>query len=299
MRITILLLAVIAFFSLICSSCELLEPIFEDNDWVRVDSLGTDTYSVNFLTDNYGYAVGSKTFYYNGSSWTQETTNSGKDVVIISSTTAYTNAHFYNGIEWINLPFSYGECVTATDENNVWVGGEYGKINYFNGASWTLTQLDLGYIRRIKAINPSLVYAVDRYGKVIKYDGNGWRILYDIGIPQYSFSYISDLELVSDGNFWITYYSTNAYSEDTGGKIYKFTNDQLESELSVERGVRCVFANNMQEAWFGGNKGSMWHYSSGNLKAQTSDTIQTIYDIAATQTEVFAVGAKGIILKRR
>jgi hypothetical protein len=58
MKLSLIVLVILAIVLLMCSSCgELLDSLVDEKDWVRVDSLGTDLYSVNFLTDNYGYAV--------------------------------------------------------------------------------------------------------------------------------------------------------------------------------------------------------------------------------------------------
>lgn len=252
---------------------------------------------VDFLSPNFGMAAGtSGTYSYSGGNWIQENNFSSKQIAVNNAINIYTNKYFYNGITWTALPFTYGESVTAIDNNNIWVGGSSGKINYYNGSSWVLTQLDYGTIRAIKAVSQNLVYAVDSNGKVLKYNGAGWMQIHDFAFPQYSYRYISDIDVHGDGELWLTYYQINAYSEDTGGKIFRFVNDTLQQEWTLDNGVKCVSSLSNNDVWFGGKSGLIWHYDGYNLLQVSSSCTFEINDLVMLSPQLgWAVGSNGVL----
>jgi hypothetical protein len=120
--------------------------------------------------------------------------------------------------------------------------------------------------------------------------------VYDFAFPQYSYNYISDIDVLGDGEFWLTYYQTNSYGSDTGGKIFRFSDDMIHQEWILEKGVKCVsiLANN--DVWFGGKSGYIWHYDGYNLLQVNSSCTFEINGMVMLSTQLgWAVGSNGVL----
>ncbi|MDY0152105.1 MAG: hypothetical protein RBS43_07530 [Candidatus Cloacimonas sp.] len=293
--ILLICLALVSMFLLMsCDDILGLKP--PKLDWVRADSLGVNLQAIDISNDFFGFAVGNKTYYFDGSQWILENENISEDIKVISPTCVYTNNYYFNGITWTPIPYQYsGYCVTGTDPSHVWIGDDSGMIHFFNSSSWSTIDLDYSSIKAIDALQSNIVYAVDGSGKVIKYNGIGWSQVYQIPEVQ-SYYYVTDMKVVSNGDFWVTLLS----NPGDQGLIYHFTNDSFTTKWNIDEMINCVDALSSNEVWFGGYSGSIWYYDGSNtLKTQTTESIQTIYDIIIKQDFKYTVGSNGVILKKR
>ena len=255
-----------------------------------------DLKAVDFYNANLGFAVGAKTYYYDGATWLEENTNEGKDVVVISPTCVCTNDHYFDGATWspTGNP-GYGYCVTGTDPNHIWIGGVHsyphsGCVKFFNGSTWTSTLVggDDG-ITDIDALQNDIVYTITQRGRIYKYDGAAWNYICGMSSTSLTNYYI---KVVSDGNFWVTFYDYY----NSRAEISHFVNDALVKEFDTDKGVICVDALSPNDVWFGGLSGSLWHYDGTNLLSVDSSCTLDIRSIKMLDANNgWAVGSGGIL----
>ncbi|MDD2229115.1 MAG: carboxypeptidase regulatory-like domain-containing protein [Candidatus Cloacimonetes bacterium] len=242
--------------------------------------------AVDLCNDHFGFAVGNTTYYYDGTNWSQENTYASDDILVISPTCAYTEDYHFDGATWTAIQYPYyGNCVTGTDPNHIWMGDYDGKIYFYDGSSWAVNDLEYSHIFEIDALQSDIVYAVDWNGKVIKYNGVGWSLIYQIpsGDP-------SGIKVVSDGDFWVTVYS------GLNGYIYHFIEDGFTSKWTFDKSVYCIDALSASDVWFGGRSGSLWHYDGNNLLSVDSSCTFDIKGIKMLDVNNgWAVGSNGIL----
>lgn len=257
--------------------------------WTALENNTSRVYALDMYNSNFGMAIAYYNLYiYAGGSWNQDVSIYGEDIVVISPTCAYTNRQHYNGVEWTNLPYQ-GYGVEATDENHVWIGRN-GGVRYFDGSTWTSQSFSgsAANVYHIDALSDNLVYAV-MYKTIYKFDGSDWNQVYTIGAPATTTAVITDIEVLADGDFWITL-------DEDPGRVFHFVNDNPSQVWEIGYVVNCVDAVTANDIWFGGDK--LWHWDGHNLlevcSAYVNFIVNRIEDISMVNSNIGWAGLGGI-----
>ena len=174
---------------------------------------------ISYVSDNDIWVCGtdgyhSRVWNYNGSTWNivpiDSTEGEYTGISFISSNTGWVTAEGgnkifkYNGISWVldyNLSTyvnSYADIV-AIDQNDVW-GSGYTGMNFWNGSTWSLTNLSATYIDDICYISKTEVFAIDCYSKIFLYNGVGWSLF---GQPTLYTSNKTGLSAINSSDIWV------------------------------------------------------------------------------------------------
>ncbi len=245
--------------------------------------------SLDMYNTNFGMSVGGYDIYiYSGGSWNLDSNYLSYDIDVISPSCAYTNDMYYNGICWTDLPFYNGYCVSATDENHVWVGLT-GSVKYYDGSTWISQTLGGGStsVSCIDAYNDDIVYAVAG-SKVYKFNGSVWSLIYTVNITGVSLTKITDVAVAGDGDFWLTLYDSYDYED---AYVLHFIEDFLFDSWEMSYYPQCVEALTANDTWVGGSSGKLWHWDGHNLLEVASPVTYPINDISMVhQNNGWAVG---------
>jgi hypothetical protein len=162
--------------------------------------------------------------------------------------TRYDQLWHYDGIEWKPWTQSMGtglSCLKGLAKNDVWLGGQDGRIFHFNGSRWSLAyeynKPDAHDVNTldILPVNYNDVYAAGmiaysstveiQRGFLIHYDGNEWKEIF----VSSSMSQFNDLELY-DGNVFIENFIIGGTVSDTI-KFYKYDGKEIKEIFSKPR----------------------------------------------------------------
>jgi len=275
-----------------------LDPKETKTDWKKADSTGVTLTSVDMLTDYFSYAAGSNgnIKYYNGTKWIAESSPTYadlSDVKIISESNVIAictqTIYKFNGITWSAMEepegyYNYYYSITALDENHIWVGGDSGKIYFYNGSTWSTIDLDNSSIGGIYAVDANNVFAFDNSGKVIHYNGIGWAQLVDL-----EYSYFNSIFAFSENNIWIG---------GNSGQLFHYDGSAWQEIDVAGHHIFDICGLESGDVWFACNAGVILHWDGSKIKKSSTPTEQNLYGISMlNENKGFAVGRYGIILK--
>jgi hypothetical protein len=283
---------------------------------------------VAILNTNYAIAVGDDgaIFYYDGSSWTQETSPTTYDIYqvkILSQTNVWARSEsvviHYDGINWAKLsgtPSEFGgyDSKILSMEilgEKIWIGSSYGKIYHYNGSSWSDISLNVSSIMDIQALADNDVWAVDAYGKILHYDGISWAIWNDG--PGAESAYGSEkFKVYSSSDIWV--FGEKSEGNNTYGYGYHWNGSVWSANLSLnstdhgyyydEYSIYGAYFSSTSDIWtaityssYSSSYNKLYHYDGTSFTEQPTPTNNAIYGIYMLNASFgMAVGYDGTVL---
>jgi len=277
--------------------------------WYLAQSTGVALHSIDMLNENFAFAGGN-----GGEIWSKTGTNSWSeesvptcsysitDIEIINQTNVYAintdygagylRVYKFNGSIWSEVeeyPGNYAKCITATDANHIWIGDENGKIHFFNGNSWSTTDLDYSSINQIYAIDNDNVLTCDSNEKLIHYNGIGWVELKNFNDDDFN---VQEIKALSMSDIWgagadgkIAHYNGSQWTYyDVKEHFYSASYDDI-NDISI------VSAD---DVWFACDNGVILHWDGNSIQPVTNSSTSHILAIhMLSNTDGWAVGEGG------
>lgn len=172
------------------------------------------------------------------------------------------------------------------DSNNIWVVGESGTINKWNGAaSVPQTSGTTANFRAVWGLNANNVWAAGFSGTIVKWDGTSWS-------PQTS-GVTSALR-----GFWGTDVN-NVWAVGDNGVIRKWNGTAWGAQTSnTMQQLVGVWGADASNIWAVGAAGTIVKWDGSAWTSQTSGTMERLVGVWGTAANsVWVVGAAGTILK--
>lgn len=207
------------------------------------------------------------------------------------------------------------------DENNMWLVGEGGLIQYFNGTEWTV--MDAGTTEDLNAvtfIDSSNGYAVGEGGIVLNYNGADWTTI-DAGVTDNltSVSFV-DAEngwAVGDGGLLLTYSggswsnstesgenltgvfaisTTNVWACGEGEVVLHYNGTEWSSEVVGNRDHSAIVFVDANNGWVVSKSGKIHYYNGTEWMEETSGTNKNLLDVGFDGMMGYVVGDDGTML---
>jgi len=207
-------------------------------------------------------------------------------------------------------------------ENNMWLVGEGGLIQMYDGTSWTT--MDAGVasdLNSVYFIDESNGYAVGEDGLVLYFDGTVWSSI-DIGATDdlfgVSFADVNNGWIVGTGGIVFNYTDgtwtevSTSNTENLNG-VFALTatdvwacgdenvvmhfdgTDWTVSEVGT-RDLYAVWFNDASNGWVTGKSGKLHYYNGTEWVEQTTGTTRDLYAISMSGMSGFAVGKSGTMI---
>ena len=208
------------------------------------------------------------------------------------------------------------------DENNSWVVGEGGSIQYFDGTSWT--EQDAGTSENLNAVyfvDAGDGYAVGDKGTVLHFDGTAWSLV-DAGTTEDLFSVFfidSENGWAVGANGTVLNYSSGTWSlsnpvtQDIFG-VYALNNNNVwacgkgkivlhyngtewSDEVVGTRDHNAIWFTDENNGWVVGKSGKIDHYNGSEWISQPSGINKELYGLSFNSSVGYAVGAGGYVVE--
>jgi len=266
--------------------------------WYTVKTTGSNLYSIDMLNEDYGFAVGynGDILSYNGSSWTSDSSPTYadlSDVKIISESNVMAictqTIYKFNGVSWSAMEepegyYNYYYSMTALDANHIWIGGDAGKIYFYNGSSWSIDDLDYSSIAGIYAVDANNVFAFDSNGKIIHYNGIGWSELTNL-----NYGYFNSIIAFSQNDIWIG---------GDGGNLFHYDGSGWQKIDVAGHHIFDICGLESNNIWFASNAGKVLHWDGYSVQSVTTSISSNIFSIKMiSNSDGWAVGQGGKILR--
>jgi hypothetical protein len=233
------------------------------------------------LSSSFVVAVGDSGYIalYDGSSWSRMESNTreelydvygfARDDVFVAA--RYGKIFHYDGVSWSEMPSTatYLSSLWGAGPDDVWAGGV--QLMHYDGTRWTdrtpkgwWTPIDMD------GITATDIYAVGAAGRVQRFDGCTWSIVFEAPDRLYGVSAIPGplVHCVGDAGLVVRYTGDTWHVLDLQTNEY-FTSAWARSENDVFVAGTSGFAGPYVLYWF---DGTTWH-------RQPQPTSQALYDL--------------------
>jgi hypothetical protein len=178
--------------------------------------------------------------------------------------------------------------VAGLDSSHVWAVGKFGTIIKYDGTTWKNEYIfDSGQtLNSIVAIDSSNVWAVGNQGTILKYDGTYWRAQ---SSPTTKDLYA--LSAINGQNVWAVGYE---------GTVIKYNGTAWDvvPQGVTNKNLYGVYGADSSNVWAVGYGGMIIKYNGLSWTQQSSPATKDLKGISGLNTSnVWAVGVNGTILK--
>jgi hypothetical protein len=208
------------------------------------------------------------------------------------------------------------------NENNMWLVGESGLIQHFDGTAWNT--MDAGITVDLSAvyfIDEANGYAVGEDGTVLFFDGVTWSIV-DAGATKdltgVSFADVNHGWVVGADGLVLTYTdgvwaeaettntedltgvtavsATDVWACGNGSVVLHFNGtDWTVSEVGT-KDLFTIWFNDASNGWVTGDNGKLHYYNGTEWVEQTTGTTKDLFGISMSGMTGFAVGQSGTMI---
>ena len=172
--------------------------------------------------------------------------------------------------------------IDVFEDGTCWIAADEGKVLHFDGEQWTTYEIGItSNWNTIKAKNNSDVWVGTIEGYLAHFDGSQWT-LSQIETDNFT---IADIELDSQGNFWLC-----GNSVFTGSKVMKYENNEwveIFSHSSTFASFAVIDDNNI---WVCGPNDFVLNYRNGQKYFYPTGIRESKMDIAVVDNSVFVLG---------
>lgn len=174
----------------------------------------------------------------------------------------------------------------GADANNIWVVGDGGSIEKWNGTALVpQTSGTMQNLRAVWGLNASNVWAAGFAGTILKWDGSNWT---------------SQMSGVASGlrGFWGTD-ANNVWVVGDSGVIRKWDGMNWGPQTSgTAEQLISVWGADANNIWAVGATGTLLKFDGTSWSSQTSGTTQRLTSVwGANASNIWVVGAAGTILR--
>ena len=217
------------------------------------------------------------------------------------------------------------ETINATfivDEDNMWLAGDNGLVQYFNGETWST--IDAGTSENLNAIsfiNDSTGYVVGDNGLILSYKSGVWALvdpLFDEDLNSVSFSDVNNGWAVGPDTVMIQYkdglwsvdstknefvlFSVFAVAPDNvwvcgdNKIIMHYDGTSWTSEEVGTKDLYSIWFNDANNGWTSSKGGKIQYYNGTEWVNQPTGTTKNLFSISMTGETGFAVGKGGTMV---
>jgi hypothetical protein len=242
--------------------------------------------------------------YLTGSRWEIQIPASGWGTRLLRDVWAYSPEQAWvvddaggllqwDGVSWsqvTNLPAALGlSAISGTSASELWVAGRMGDtdasaIAHFDGTRWSKTlfpQADV--LTDVWALHSKSVWAVDRGGSILHWDGWNWTLAADVD------QVLLSVHGSSDDNVWAV---------GTSGGVFQWNGQQWVNRR-VESGpsFQAVWAFAPDNVWCAADDGSLWHWDGQALQSRRSGVTTSLNALFGRGPEdLWVTGDNGVTL---
>lgn len=183
--------------------------------------------------------------------------------------------------------------VSATNSNNVYAVGSAGQLVLFDGSRWNNKGAIGGPLRGVWASPTAEAYCVGDNGAMHKYTPGGGPM----AVGLFTSKQLNDIWGRSTSDIWVA----GGTATDAVILHYPGTGTQWDKPLDEDGqpGLTSVWGDGL-DVWFVGHAGRIVRVRGGQVIPETSTTDTLLTAVYGTPGGgVFAVGANGVLLRRR
>lgn len=170
-------------------------------------------------------------------------------------------------------------AVHGSGGNDVWMVGEKGAIQHWDGARWQLGTTGIqNDLRSVWGVDEKHIWAAGSGGVILFFDGDGWRAQ-DSGV-------IMDLFGVGGSG------TSDVWAVGVGGTAVHWDGSRWEKiSLGTTKPLNAVWAASAQDAWVSSQMGELFHWDGTRFGPSTVGTAD-LYGVWGTApNDVWAVGS--------
>lgn len=259
------------------------------------------------VNSNNIWVAGDKIWYYNGTTWTEQTKPDGVGTIISISfnsasegwAVSYNGVIRYNGSGWTKVTtvpstWTYNYVIVLKPNVIFLFSYTYVLKSFDGGATWQTENLNFigldGVRMAEKTSGGNVLFVSFAQGTIAKYDGISWNKLYDAhnvgnGLPYMRYC----LSAVNPTNVWL---STQFYG------IEKYNGTAFQSELTFSGYTELYTISMVSETngWAGGSK--LYQYNGSGWTAKTGILSAAVISLKMiSENEGYAITESGAVLK--
>lgn len=267
------------------SAVKTSELMFGETYYWRVRAIdGTD---ISGWSETWSFRVIRRVVLFRPNDASNQTTEVKLEWTAISGTTEY-DYQIDTAYYWKTFPSGLTSNILAVgvvDENNAWIAGAGGKIQYYDGA--TMTAQNSGTtndLLGISFVDASHGWAVGKGGKILHFDGIEWA--------EQNSGLTTDLLAVSFLD------ASHGWAVGNGGKILFYNGTEWTTQFTASKDLQAVFALDANHVWAAGKGGLILFYNGSSWSEQVSNTTRDLFGVSFFNEETgFIAGKSGLILQ--